>query len=242
MANELTTLTQKLALITQEIGAIKKEKKQGSTVSYAFRGIDDVMNKLNPLLGRHGITLQSQIINHNLDRRDFTNKYGDTKIAYCATVTLRLIFSDGVATESWEEVAMSEDYGDKAMTQAMSMAYKYAITRKFCILTEDVVDPDSRNPDRSEELKKPTTISKPSKTQVSETQPTDQNVIDANVITVLSEEIKKNTFKTGTELLVNKADFIDKAKLMNASEACIAEVEKRIVKFAEYMTKQNTAK
>lgn len=86
------------------------------------------------------------------------------------------------------------------------------------------------------------TESLPSKQKSAEPQPTDQDVIDANVITTLSEEIKKNTFKTGTELLVNKADFIDKAKLMNASEACIAEVEKRIVKFAEYMTKQNTAK
>ena len=69
-----------------------------------------------------------------------------------------------------------------------------------------------------------------------------QKVIDANVITTLSEEIKKNTFKTGTELLVNKADFLDKARLMNASEEAVAEIEKRIIKWADHMTKQNTAK
>lgn len=153
---ENKTLTEKLAHITQEIGAIKKEKKPGSTVSYAYRGIDDVMNKLNPLLGKHGITLQSKILAYDLRVREFKkfNSYKnieEDKVAATATVHLQLIFSDGVSSESYEEVAMSEDYGDKAMTQAVSMAYKYAITRKFCILTADTVDPDSRNPERGED-------------------------------------------------------------------------------------------
>jgi ERF superfamily len=153
--NELTT---KLAAITQEIGAIKKEKKQGSTVNYAFRGIDDIMNKLNPMLAKHGITLQNKVLHQELKMREFVNKYNENKIAYCAVAHIQMIFSDGVNSEFWEEVAMSEDYGDKAMTQAMSMAYKYAITRKFCILTEDLVDPDSREPNRAEEqrINKPT--------------------------------------------------------------------------------------
>ena len=140
------TLSQALSDITSEVGVIEK-KKQSTGVTYAFRGIDEVMNKLNPLLSKHGVTLQNEICSHNLERREFVNKYGDAKVAYVATVHIRLIFSKGTEKEVWEEVAMSEDYGDKAMTQAMSMAYKYAILRKFCILTKDVIDPDGRTPE-----------------------------------------------------------------------------------------------
>jgi hypothetical protein len=177
------TLTQKLAAITQEIGAIKKEKKPGATVSYAYRGIDDVMNKLNPLLGRHHITIQSKVLSHNLTQRTFTkfnsySKQNEEKNSYYATVHLQLIFSDGKEQESFEEVAMSEDYGDKAMTQAMSMAYKYAVTRKFCILTADVVDPDSRNPNDEEKPQQPAPPTKePAKTTVAKTkQPTPEEL------------------------------------------------------------------
>ena len=140
------TLSQALSDITSEVGVIEK-KKQSTGVTYAFRGIDEVMNKLNPLLSKHGVTLQNEICSHNLERREVTTSSGYVKNAYVATVHIRLIFSKGTEKEVWEEVAMSEDYGDKAMTQAMSMAYKYAILRKFCILTKDVIDPDGRNPE-----------------------------------------------------------------------------------------------
>lgn len=151
MTDQLS-LAQKLAKISKEIGAIPKEKKPGASVSYAYRGIDDVMNKLNPLLSEYGITLQSKVLSHTLTPRTFIkyDKYEKRdveKTCYYATAHLQLIFSDGNQQEVFEEVAMSEDYGDKALTQAMSMAYKYAITRKFCILTQDTVDPDSRQPE-----------------------------------------------------------------------------------------------
>lgn len=137
---EAMNLTQKLSAITGEIGAIPKEKKPGSSVAYAYRGIDDVMNKLNPLLAKHNITIQSKVLSSSLQ---FRTK--GSKETCLANVTYQLIFSDGTNSESIEEAAMSEDYGDKAMTQAMSMAYKYCILRKFCILTADVVDPDAYN-------------------------------------------------------------------------------------------------
>jgi hypothetical protein len=43
-------LTEKLCAIMGELKPIVKEKKPGAGVSYAFRGIDDVVNALNPLL------------------------------------------------------------------------------------------------------------------------------------------------------------------------------------------------
>lgn len=147
------TLAEKISYITGNIGAIEKEVKRDSTVKYAFRGIDDVMNRLNPMLAEQGITLQNKVLSYALTPRSYEkyNSYSketEIKHSFYATVHIALVFSDGKETETWEEVAMSEDHSDKALTQAMSMAYKYAITRKFCILTKDLVDPDGLIPQR----------------------------------------------------------------------------------------------
>lgn len=147
------SLSEKLSFITEEVGPIAKTKRPGDTVSFKYRSIDDVQNHLNPLLAEYGVTLQSKVLKHELTMREFTKGKGESevkKIAYTAVVHMAVIFSDGKETETWEEVSMSEDYADKAMTQAMSMAYKYALLRKFCIVTADLTDPDSREPEHRE--------------------------------------------------------------------------------------------
>lgn len=146
MEEKKLTLSEKLSAITEEVGPITKTKRPGDTVSFKYRSIDDVQNHLNPLFAKYGITTASKILHHNLTCREF-EKNGNKRIAYTADVILQVSFSDGKDIESWEEWAMSEDYADKAVTQAMSMAYKYALLRKFCITTEDISDGDSRQPD-----------------------------------------------------------------------------------------------
>lgn len=144
------TLAEKLSFITEEVGPIAKTKRPGDTVSFKYRSIDDVQNHLNPLLAEYGVTLQSKVLKCDLTMREF-EKNNIKKVAYTAVIHLQVIFSDGTGqAETWEEVSMSEDYADKAVTQAMSMAYKYALLRKFCIVTADLTDPDARQPEYRE--------------------------------------------------------------------------------------------
>lgn len=160
MANTKETATElqkRIALIQSNIGAIKKKKEQGGP-TYAFRSIDDVMNKLSPLLAEHEVTITSEVKSFTLNHREYEKAgYGGAapqkKFAFYASVHLAVTFRHGAETETWEEVAMSEDNSDKALTQAMSMAYKYAILRKFCILTEDIAASDS---DRKPNQEQPT--------------------------------------------------------------------------------------
>lgn len=147
-------LQDRLAAIMEEVGPIKKTKRQGDTVSFKYRSIDDVCNALNPLYAKYRVTVQQKVIKYNIAMREFDKTFNGTttkKIAYTADIHVAAIFScrykGEVQTEQWEEAAMSEDYADKALTQASSMAYKYAQLRKFCIPTEDITDPDSRQPD-----------------------------------------------------------------------------------------------
>lgn len=150
METKALPLADKLATIMAEIGPIKKKKHEGATVKFAYRSIDEVMNALNPLLATYAITLQSRVSSFKTTRVDGKDKYGNDRVSYLSEVVVAVIFSDGKETETWEEYAISEDFADKSATQAMSMAFKYAILRKFCITTEDMTDPDSRQPERPE--------------------------------------------------------------------------------------------
>ena len=138
---EKTNLAAKIAAISGELGAIPKTRPPGSTVSYAFRSIDDVMNALNPLLSSAGVTITGKVIERSLTT--IVSKSGTT--GYCAEVIYELTVSDGNEQYTTEEWAMSIDYGDKAATQAMSMAYKYALIRLFVVTTKDLIANDADN-------------------------------------------------------------------------------------------------
>lgn len=239
------TLQEKISAITKEIGAIPKTKKPNSTVSYAFRGIDDVMNKLNPLLAHHGITLQNKVLAYTITPREYIKKIWNTdkeekKMCYYATVHIQLIFSDGISNETWEEVAMSEDHSDKALTQAMSMAYKYAITRKFCILTEDLVDPDGLTPDRLKETpnQQQPNIPIPQPTTPPPTTSDKLTDKDMAIFTELAPEIK--SFTKGSELRANANDIITKAKHKGISAEGETKLKARIEKTAASLIAKNS--
>ncbi len=138
---EKTNLAAKMAKISGELGAIPKTRPPGSTVSYAFRSIDDVMNALNPLLSREGIIVLSKVIDRKLI--PVTSKSGT--MGYLADVIYELTFDDGTETKSTQEWSIAVDYGDKSATQAMSMAYKYALIRVFVVTTKDLIANDADN-------------------------------------------------------------------------------------------------
>ena len=60
------------------------------------------------------------------------------------TVAYRFYRPRGDSVEA-VEIGESVDYSDKATNQAMSMAYKYAMTETFCIRAQDMTDADARS-------------------------------------------------------------------------------------------------
>ena len=68
------------------------------------------------------------------------------------TVAYRFYRPRGDSVEA-VEIGESVDYSDKATNQAMSMAYKYAMTETYCIRAQDMTDADARSvviPEHSE--------------------------------------------------------------------------------------------
>lgn len=138
MQKELN-LAAKIASVSGELVAIPKVKHKESTVAYAFRSIDEVMNAINPLLEKYKLVISIKVIDRKVT--PVTSAKGTP--GFAAEVLIDLNVTDGIETVTTQEWALSVDYSDKAPTQAMSMAYKYALIRMFVVTTKDIIANDA---------------------------------------------------------------------------------------------------
>jgi len=138
MQKELN-LAAKIASVSGELVAIPKVKHKESTVAYAFRSIDEVMNAINPLLEKYKLIISIKVIDRKVT--PVTSAKGTP--GFAAEVLIDLNVTDGIETVTTQEWALSVDYSDKAPTQAMSMAYKYALIRMFVVTTKDIIANDA---------------------------------------------------------------------------------------------------
>lgn len=131
--------------IMEEIPAIGKDQTN-KTQGFKYRGIDDVMNTLQPLLSKNKVFIVPQILEQNREER-ITNKGGNLIYSICK---IKYIFyaEDGTYIEA-VTVGEGMDSGDKATNKAMAIAMKYALFQVFCIPTEEMKDPDGETPEGS---------------------------------------------------------------------------------------------
>lgn len=110
---------------------------------FKFRGIDDVMNAMNPVLVKHHVFTVPEVLEQTREHRTTTS---GAQLNY-SLLKMRFSFyaPDGSHVDA---VTMGEgmDSGDKASNKAMAIAYKYALFQVFCIPTEDMDDPDGDTP------------------------------------------------------------------------------------------------
>lgn len=131
--------------IMEEIPAIGKDQTN-KTQGFRYRGIDDVMNTLQPLLSKNKVFIVPQILEQTREERT-TNKGGNLIYSICK---IKYIFyaEDGTYIEA-VTVGEGMDSGDKATNKAMAIAMKYALFQVFCIPTEEMKDPDGETPEGS---------------------------------------------------------------------------------------------
>ena len=134
-----------ITAIMQEIPAIGKEKKNQQQ-GFKYRGIDDVMNALQPILSKHKVFVVPEVIDQSREDR-VTNK-GGTLLYSMLKVKYTFYAEDGTSVSA---VVIGEgmDSGDKASNKAMAIAMKYAFFQVFCIPTEEMKDTDAETPEPS---------------------------------------------------------------------------------------------
>lgn len=108
---------------------------------YLYRSIDDVLNRLAPLLARHKLCILPRVL-----ERSATDRVGENdQLLVC--VTLKVAF-DVVSTSDGSRHTV-EAYGEaldpsyKATAKAMSSAYKQAMLQAFCVPVRQIADADA---------------------------------------------------------------------------------------------------
>lgn len=131
--------------IMGEINAVGKNKKN-TQQGFMYRGIDDVMNAINPALVKHNVFIVPEVMEQSREERK-TAKGGSLLYSVCR-MKFRFCADDGSYVEA-VTIGEGMDSGDKATNKAMAVAFKYACFQVFCIPTEEMKDPDAETPEPS---------------------------------------------------------------------------------------------
>lgn len=125
--------------VMAEIGAIGKNDRNDQQ-KFMYRGIDAVMNALNPALIKCRMFVVPEVLEQMREERQ--TRSGSNLIYSVCKIKYTFYAEDG-SSVSAVVVGEGMDSGDKATNKAMSIAFKYACFQVFCIPTEEMVDPDS---------------------------------------------------------------------------------------------------
>lgn len=128
--------------VMEEIGAVGKNSRNEKQ-KYMYRGVDDVMNALNPAFTKHKLFMVPEVVSQKREERRTANE--KNLINSVLSVKYTFYAEDG---SSIYTIVPGEgmDSGDKASNKAMSAAFKYACFQTFCIPTEEMQDPDAETP------------------------------------------------------------------------------------------------
>lgn len=128
--------------IMADMSAVGKNKQtQEGARRFAYRGIDDVMNAMWPLLSKHRVFVAPEVMEQHREERG-TSK-GGTLLYSILRVRFTFYASDGSSVQA-VTIGEGMDSGDKSSNKAMAVALKYALFQTFCIPTEEMAgdDPD----------------------------------------------------------------------------------------------------
>lgn len=146
----------KIGMVMRDLPAIGKAQKNAQQ-GWMFRGIDMIMNYVEPLFVKHGVFMVPQVLDSMREERQTikggTLIYTKLRIKYTFYAT-----SDGSSIEAIVD-GEGMDSGDKSTNKAMAVGMKYALFQVLCIPTEEMaipermVDPDETTPEESKPVK-----------------------------------------------------------------------------------------
>lgn len=140
---------QAISKCMEEIGAVGKNNVN-KTQGFKYRGIDAVMNAINPALVKNHVFVVPEVLEQTREERKSIK--GSNLIYSICRIRYTFFAEDG---SSITAVTIGEgmDSGDKATNKAMAIAFKYACFQVFCIPTEEMQDPDAESHEVAEQSK-----------------------------------------------------------------------------------------
>jgi ERF superfamily len=116
--------------VMQEVEPIAKGRTN-TQQNYKFRGVDELMNAISPMLSKHGVfpTVQQVV---DVSSEGVTSKSGGQGWRLVRRYTFRFYAEDGSFVDTTAD-GEAIDYGDKASNKAQSVAYREAMFKMFVI-------------------------------------------------------------------------------------------------------------
>lgn len=124
-----------IAEVTRRVRHIAKDKQTTGGERFSFRGIDDVLVELHPLLGEVGLVLMPHRIVERERETRATRNGGTLNVAH-VTVEYLLVGPDGTSLIG-SACGEAGDSGDKGTQKALSQAYKSFALQTFSIPTQE---------------------------------------------------------------------------------------------------------
>ncbi len=136
-----------IPMVMQDIGHISKDR-ENKQQGFRFRGVDQVMNTLKPILSKHGVFIVPEIL--ETQREERRTQKGGTLIYTIHKIKYHFCSTDG-SEVCCVVTGEGMDSADKSSNKAMAVAFKYAAFQVFCIPTEEMAkdDPDAYSPEES---------------------------------------------------------------------------------------------
>lgn len=138
------TIQASLAKVMHDVREVAKNDRN-TAQNFSFRGIDAVVNAVAPALRAHNVVVMPHVEEYNFN--NMTTSGG--KSAMHVTLKVRYRFT-GQGGDFLDSVVMGEaiDYGDKAVSKAMSVAFRTVLLQALVLPTDDV-DPDAQSYERT---------------------------------------------------------------------------------------------
>jgi len=130
--------------MVQAVG--KDQRVTEGPVRFNFRGVDAVVQAVGPALRKHGVVFTpSHVV--SVEHERYTTAKGSLMdgVTVIVDYTIHGPAGDTIAVAAAGQAA---DSGDKAVSKAMSVAYRTAILQALCIPTDEP-DPDTTTHERA---------------------------------------------------------------------------------------------
>lgn len=103
-----------------DIGAVGKEKRNQQQ-GFMYRGIDDVMNALYPVLSAHGLFIAPEVLEHTREERK-TAKGGN--LIYSIMKVRYTVYAEDGSSVSATVIGEGMDSADKSSNKAMACRHE----------------------------------------------------------------------------------------------------------------------
>ena len=108
---------------------------------YPYRSIDDILNRLSPLLAKHRLCVLPRVLERTLVDR--LGEADQLLVSVTLKVAFELVSTSDASMHIVEAYGEALDPGDKATAKAMSSAYKAAMLQTFCVPVAQIDEPDA---------------------------------------------------------------------------------------------------